>query len=191
MDTLDAMQAAVSSTGEIVGRIEPDAMGRPSPCRDWDVGEVLNHMLGALWLSAALFADEPPRYAVAPGALPDDDLVGDDVPAAFKEAAEAAITAAHLEGTLDRMIETPAGTMPGTALGGIITLDVFVHGWDLARGAGHEASFDPALAGYLLGFAEQAIAPEIRTAGLIGPIVEVPVTAPVMDRLVGFLGRTP
>jgi len=191
VDTYDALAQTAAGTEKIVGRIEPSQLTRSTPCTEWDVRAVCNHVLGSMSLGEGIFADAPPRHAAAPGGLPDVDLVGDDPAAAYEETAEAMLTAARLDGTLERMHKTPMGEMPGAGLGGFLTLDVFVHGWDLARATGQQAAFDADLATHLLGFAEQAVGSDGRDGGLIGPVVAVDSGAPVTDRLVGYLGRTP
>jgi uncharacterized protein (TIGR03086 family) len=85
---------------------------------------------------------------------------------------------------------TPLGEMPGPALAGFTTLDILVHGWDLARATGQPSDLDGRLAAHVLGFAEQAITTDTR-APRIGPAVTVAPDAPVTHRLVAFLGRNP
>ena len=81
--------------------------------------------------------------------------------------------------------------MPGPALAGFTTLDILVHGWDLATATGQPADLDGRLAAHVLGFAEQALATPDSRAGRIGPAVHVAADIPVTQRLVAFLGRTP
>ena len=50
---------------------------------------------------------------------------------------------------------SPLGQMPGPALAGFTTLDILVHGWDLATATGQPADLDGRLAAHVLGFAEQ------------------------------------
>src|SRR5262249_9742735 len=80
--------------------------------------------------------------------------------------------------------------MPGPALAGFTTLDILVHGWDLAKATGQPAALDDALAAHALAFAEQAITPDTR-APRIGPALPTAVNAPLTDRLVALLGRRP
>jgi uncharacterized protein (TIGR03086 family) len=80
--------------------------------------------------------------------------------------------------------------MPGPALAGFTTLDIVVHGWDLAQATGQPAALNDALAAHVLAFAEQAITPGSR-APRIGPALPVATDAPLTDRLVAFLGRQP
>ena len=80
--------------------------------------------------------------------------------------------------------------MPGAALGGFTTLDIVVHGWDLAKATGQDVTLDPTLAEEVLGFARQAVTEQMRGAR-IGPEIAVDPAASPTDRLVAFLGRQP
>src|SRR5215831_14314033 len=155
-----------------------------------DVRDLLNHVIGTLWLSEALFTGRAPRYPMAPGALPPADLAGDDPAAAYAKACAAALTAAAADDNLTRVHPTPLGDMPGPALAGFTTLDILVHGWDLAKATGQPAGLDDALATHALAFAEQAITTGTRTPR-IGPALPVAADAPLTDRLVAFMGRQP
>ena len=92
---------------------------------------------------------------------------------------------------LTRVHLTPLGEMPGPGLAGFTTLDILVHGWDLAKATGQPADLDGRLAAHVLGFAAQALATPESRAGRIGPAVPVAADAPVTSRLVAFLGRHP
>jgi uncharacterized protein (TIGR03086 family) len=191
MESYAAFEQAVASTAEIVKGVRADQMAASTPCMEWDVRTLLNHVLGTLWLSEALFTDAAPRHPMAPGGVPVTDLAGDDPAAAYAEASAAALAAAGTGDTLVRLHVTPLGDMPGPALAGFTTLDILVHGWDLAQATGQPAALADPLAGHVLAFAHQALAEEEHRAGRIGPAVAVPADAPVTDRLAGFLGRQP
>ena len=80
--------------------------------------------------------------------------------------------------------------MPGTVLGGFTTLDIAVHGWDLAVAPGQRPAFDDDLAEILLGFARQTITADTREPR-IGPEIPATAGASSTDRLAAFLGRQP
>ena len=190
MDLYEAFDRAITSTAAIVKTVRPDQAGAPTPCTEWDVRDLLNHVIGTLWLSEALFTDRAPRYPMAPGGLPGTDLAGEDPAAAYTDASAAALTAASAGDTLTRVHPTPLGDMPGPALAGFTTLDILVHGWDLAKATGQPAGLDDALVAHALAFAQQAITPGTR-APRIGPALPVAADAPLTNRLVAFLGRHP
>jgi uncharacterized protein (TIGR03086 family) len=151
----------------------------------------MNHVIGTLWLAEGLFGDQPPRYPMAPGGLPPADLLGEDPAAAYAEASAAALSAAGAGDALTRMHVTPLGEMPGPGLAGFTTLDILVHGWDLAVATGQPADLDGRLAAHVLGFAGQALATPESRAGRIGPTIPVDANAPVTQQLAAFLGRHP
>lgn len=189
MELLTAFDGAVASTAEIVKSVPAGQTGKPTPCADWDVRTLLNHVIGTLWLAAGLFSDQPPRYPMAPGGLPPTDLAGDDPAVAYAEASAAALAAAGAGDALTRVHSTPLGEMPGPGLAGFTTLDILVHGWDLAVATGQPADLDGRLAAHVLDFAAQALATPDSRAGRIGPALTVPGGSPVTSQLVAFLGR--
>ncbi len=190
METYDILAAAITTAEDIVRDLPLDRLTAPSPCSEWDVRAVLNHVLGTLWLADGMFADRAPRHAIQPGGLPDTDLAGDDPATAFKEAAAAALASARIEGTLTRVHHTPIGDMPGPVLAGFTALDLVVHGWDMAHAADLPIAVPDDLLAYVSEFAQQAVNESIR-GHLVGPAVAVPESAPMLDRLIGHMGRTP
>ena len=190
MELYDAFDRAIASTAAIVTTVRPDQVAAPTPCTEWDIRDLLNHIIGTLWLSEALLSDRAPRYPMAPGGLPGTDLAGQDPSAAYAQASAAALTAASAGDALTRVHSTPLGVMPGPALAGFTTLDILVHGWDLAKATGQPAGLDDALVAHALAFAQQAITPGTR-APRIGPALPVAADAPLTNRLVAVLGRHP
>ena len=189
MELLTAFEGAVASTAEVVKATPASQLDATTPCTEWDVRALMNHIIGTLWLAEALFSDQSPRYPMAPGGLPATDLAGDDPAAAYAEAAAAAVAAAGAGDALTRVHHTPLGEMPGPGLAGFSTLDMLVHGWDLAVATGQPTDLDGRLAAHVLGFAQQALATPESRAGRIGPALAAPADASVTGELVAFLGR--
>jgi uncharacterized protein (TIGR03086 family) len=190
MEPFTAFEYAVASTAGVIKGMLPGQDDTPTPCTEWDVRALLNHVIGTLWLAEGLFTDRAPRYPMAPGGLPAADLGSDDPAAAYAEASAAALAAAGAGDALTRMHATPLGEMPGPVLAGFTTLDIAVHGWDLATATGQPADLDGRLAAHVLAFAEQAVTVATR-APRIGPALAVPADASVTQRLIAFLGRQP
>lgn len=190
MELYEAFDRAVASTAAFVKTVRPDQADAATPCTEWDVRDLLNHTIGTLWLAEALLTDRTPRHPMQPGGLPSADLAGHDPASAYAGASAAALTAASAGDTLSRVHLTPLGDMPGPILAGFTTLDILVHGWDLAKATGQPASLDDALAAHVLAFAQQAITPGSR-APRIGPALPVAADASIADRLVAFVGRQP
>jgi uncharacterized protein (TIGR03086 family) len=113
----------------IIGKISPAQHGLPTPCTDWDVSAVINHVVNAqLRVAAALNGEPCPEM--------DETVLGPD-PAADFGSAFAALTAVFDEpGFLERTVPTPFGDAPGTHLVALRTAELTLHAWDLAAATG-------------------------------------------------------
>jgi uncharacterized protein (TIGR03086 family) len=191
MESIDALQRAVASTARIVRNVRPEQLDAPTPCPDWDVRALANHVLSTLWSAAAAFSDTEPDFTVPPGGVPDRDLVGDDLRAAYDAAADAALAAARREGVLDRPHRTVfGGESPGAMLAFLTTGDTLLHGWDLAQATGQTFECDGELAAHVLAIAKAAMGDQNRGA-FFGEVVAVSDDALLIDQLIAYSGRTP
>jgi uncharacterized protein (TIGR03086 family) len=190
MEIVEALEEAVASTNGIVKGVRDEQLSLATPCTDWNVRDLMNHMLATLWRSDGVLRDVTPKVDGPPFGLPSEDLVGDDPLASYAQASAAALVAARRPGALRSVHTTPVGDLPGSIFAVLITTDQFVHGWDLARATAQLADFDAALATYLLEQSRPLVTDDVRSA-VLGPEMEVAPDAPAIDRLVGFLGRRP
>lgn len=161
----------------------------PTPCTDWSVRDVVNHVTGEhLWaphlLRGETIEEVGDRY--------DGDVVGTD-PVAAWDAAAAASIAAFAAANEDQTVHLSYADVPASEYAEQMLMDLAVHAWDLAKGAGLDDRLDPAavehVAGYVAGFAAGTV-DQWRSGGMLGPAVPVDSDDP-QDRLIGFLGRRP
>jgi uncharacterized protein (TIGR03086 family) len=183
------MQQACESTERVVERITPDQYSLSTPCSEWNVHDVLNHLIGTMGLIEALVRGATPPIAMTPGENPDVDLVGADPVKAYRASAEA-LLAACTGDALARSLQTPLGERPGAQLAGFTTVDIFIHGWDLAKATKQGAMFDDDLGDEILQFGHQTLTDDMR-APRIGPAIAIPGDAKAIDQLVAFFGRRP
>jgi hypothetical protein len=66
-----------------------------------------------------------------------------------------------------------------------------VHNWDVAKATGQELVIDPGMGQMIYDWAVSIPLDDFRDHGDFGPEVAMPATAPIVDRLVGLLGRQP
>lgn len=190
MDQLATMGKVLSETQRIVDHIEPSQLDDPTPCTEWTVRDLLNHVTGG----AEMFA-----VAAEEGRVPDDKLgellagdhLGDDYRGAFRDACDRAMHAYEPPGTLEKVIVLPFGEMPAGVALNIAIFDVTTHAWDLARATGQSTELDPDVLDAAWALAPMMLTDEYRAAGIFGPVVEVDADAPLQDRLAAFAGRTP
>lgn len=177
--TLDAAVPIFDGVGE-------DQLDGPTPCPNFDVRALINHALGVQTMGAAVLGE---------GTEIEDALGAHGSPSRALAAVSDQVRAAwDQEGVLDRTVQMPWGEAPASQSGRLVTTDLLIHLWDLARATGHDAELPegPAAAG--LGFMQSMLQPAMRSDGPDAPFgLEVPVAddAPLTDRLVAFSGRDP
>jgi uncharacterized protein (TIGR03086 family) len=118
------------------------------------------------------------------------DVLGDDPVGRWRATSRAARDAWLAPGSLDGDVQLGRGPTAKTQYCWEMTLDLAVHGWDLARGIGAPSPLGEELAGTLLPlFAEQV--DQFQGIGIFAPPVSVPDTAGAPDRLIALSGRDP
>ena len=190
MSDLEMIRRVLAETQRIVNGIEPSQLDLPTPCAEWDVRGVLNHVTGG----ADMFAT-----CVNDGMISDERLVellaGDNLGADYKHSFEAAskraISAFEQPGSSDKMVKLPFGEMPAGVAMRIAIFDVTVHTWDLAKATGQSTALDPEVLGAALEIGRQMIGQEMRDGGMFGAEVTVPDEAPLQDQLAAYAGRQP
>jgi uncharacterized protein (TIGR03086 family) len=177
---------AVEEFGDRVDRIRPDQWDLPTPCREWTVRDLVDHLVyEQVWvpplLAGATIQEVGDQYA--------GDLLGDDPQEAWKRASAAAVEAVAAAGDLgDFDVHLSYGSTTADHYVGELTSDLVVHAWDLARGIGADDTLDPELV--------EAVAASTPPGGpgpgaIFDPPVPLPPDASPQDRLIALYGRQP
>jgi len=178
--------AAIGRFADRVERIPDDGWSAPTPCREWDVRALVNHVCSEQLWAPHLVDGETIEQV---GGRYDGDVLGDD-PRATVRAATQASAAAFERAELDAPVHLSFGDVPCAVYLDQMLTDAEVHRWDLARALGEPAVLDPETASYLLpGVREQEAL--LRGSGLFGERVEVGPDASDGEDLLGLLGRDP
>lgn len=179
--SVEHLTRARSAVGHLIAGIRDDQWSAPTPCTDWTVHDLVNHLVGANLVFVALLSDQAP---------PDrgTDHLGDDPAGAYRDSGIALQAAFEQPGVLQRTFHGPLGTASGAERLQIRIVDLLAHGWDLARATGQPTELPEDLAEQALTFARIQLATMPRT-GRFGPAQTVADDAPAIDRLVAFLGR--
>lgn len=191
---------AVRTGTEVVARVTPGVLDRPTPCDEMDVRTLTAHLVGVLERVAALGRGEDPF------AVPEPTAADDAWAERWAQAAHAVQAAWTDDAVLERPMSLPWQQGTGADILAGYVSEVTIHTWDLARALGVDPDWHPqpvetALAsidGILpatgrlelftrisaeMGFEEVAV--PFRDA------VTVPDGAPAIDRLVAWNGRDP
>jgi uncharacterized protein (TIGR03086 family) len=179
------LEDVLQTTGAIVAGVKRDQYGLPTPCPDYDVGTLLNHIVGWVGVFADGASQQPPHND------PATYEVGPD-PAAEFDAAAQRLVAAFRDGAAERGIDLGNGPSPGSMILGVILIEYIGHGWDLAMATDQPAPYSERSIAAAKAAAAANLKPEYRGPDKsFGDIVEVPDDASPLDQLVGLLGRAP
>lgn len=189
MDQVAMIGKVLDETNRVVDGIEPSQLDNPTPCDEWTVRDVLNHITGG----ATMFA-----VCVRDGSMSDEQLgevmvgdnLGSDYKGAFRAASAAALAAFDEPGAPDKIVNLPFGEMPAGVAINIAIFDVATHTWDLAKSTGQKMQLDPEVLDAAYGLA-QAMIPDMRANGVVAEEVIIAADAPMEDRLAALTGRTP
>ncbi|UUU26891.1 TIGR03086 family metal-binding protein [Streptomyces sp. DSM 40750] len=177
---LHVCEEVLDAVDKLVSAVEPGQFHRPTPCADWDVRTLLNHLVWENLLWAGL-ADGSPRSDFTA------DHLGADHVTAFRTASRAARSAFARPG----MLEQRYGPAPGRRLVEQLVIEMLVHGWDLAKAVGHPHDIVPDVAKAALPVVQEIYGDLPRTAaGSFAAPQPVPEDAGPLDRLAAYLGRT-
>lgn len=177
-------------TADTLTAVSGTGWDAPSPCTDWTVRQVANHVVGWTVLTAKIIDGEPFDPAELDGhRLAATDQVGSNPAEALREAARKCVAAFTRPGSLQRRVAYPAPDTPGLVLANVCLMESLVHGWDIARGAGLDYRPDGDVVDAVRLFAAAAIGDEQRQGGLVGPAVPVSADADALTALLGHLGR--
>ena len=172
---------ALDATGKIVAGIAADQLDAPTPCEDYDVAGLLNHLIsGNFWVAP-----------LVEGKTIDD--VGDALDRHFAleeydKSAEEANAAFSGPGAMQKPVAVSYGPVPAEVYAGHRFLDVLIHGWDLAKATGQDTTIDPELVDACF----EVIEPQLdllKSSGMFGTEVAVADDADSQTKLLALLGR--
>ena len=187
MALIDLYRQSVAAFADRVGEVGPDQWTAPTPCPDWDVRGLVNHVVSEeLWsvplFAGATIAEVGDRFA--------GDLLGDNPALHAAEAGEDARAAVGETGALERAIHLSFGDTSAIEYVHQLFAEHLIHLWDLAVATGTDRTLDPASVRACL---EWFTAREdyYRDAGVIGPRAPVPDPTSPQSLLLGAFGRDP
>jgi uncharacterized protein (TIGR03086 family) len=188
---LTPLAAALDGTGRLIVAVTGEQWHLPTPCTDWTVRQLVNHLVGGNRLITRVLRGEPLPPLDQLGRRGSEDQLGNDPATAYRTSASELLEGLRAPGVLERPHTLPAGTLPGPAVVHLRIVETLVHGWDLARATSQQVPFPDDLAEQELAFSRDLLGrlPEGRQP--FAPSRPVADDAPPIDRLAALLGRTP
>lgn len=178
-------RSALAMFGDRVHGVDDNQWHLATPCEEWDVRTLVNHVVGEnLWavplFAGATIAEVGDRF--------DGDLLGEDPVAAWDESAAAAIAAVDGPDAMDTTVHLSFGDFPGSEYAMQLFADLLIHGWDLARATGQPDGMDPNLVAICSGWFA-GVAEGYRAGGAVAPRPAVPTGADPQTQLLADFGR--
>ncbi|MGW0516131.1 TIGR03086 family metal-binding protein [Crossiella sp. NPDC003009] len=173
----------------VVRKLTAASLGAATPCAEFDVRRLLNHLL--FWgpsLAGAGRKESVPPPGVDEGAV---DLVGEDWAGAVEGQVFRTVAAwGRDEAWVGMTWMGGENQLPAEVVGGMVVTELAVHAWDLARASGQDVQLDAGLVEFVHGQVVVS-AQQGRDMGVYGPEVAVPEPAAVWERVLGLTGRDP
>ena len=167
MDAWELHRRAVDEWLRRVAAVGDGQWQRPTPCTDWDVRALVNHVVGEeLWtrplVEGSTVEEVGDRFA--------GDVLGDAPGDVAARAAADAAAAMDEKGPGGGLVHLSFGETPIGEYAMQLTADHLVHGWDLAAATDQDRALDAGLVD-AVGEWFQGMEELYRGAGAVGPRV--------------------
>jgi uncharacterized protein (TIGR03086 family) len=178
-DELESAEKTLAVLEHVLHGIAKDDESKQTPCREFDVAKLTDHLLNSITTIGGFAGAEFPER--------DRD---DSVERQVILAARPALDAWHGRG-LDGTVPFGQGEAPAKVMAGVLSIEFLIHAWDYAMATGRKVEAPDSLSDYVMGLAKVIITPQGRTnVGFDDPI-DVPADAGALDRLIAYTGRQP
>jgi uncharacterized protein (TIGR03086 family) len=176
---------ASDAFGVRVDAIRGDQWNGPTPCTEWDVRKLVDHLVGEVaWVPPLVGG----RSVADVGDELSGDLLGDDPKAAWADRSSAAVAAVEADGALDGVVTLSKRQPSVPDYLFEVFMDLAIHSWDLARAIGADERIDPEAVDILYERMKPMEA-DLKASGAFGPEVAPPPGADRQTELLALFGR--
>ncbi|WP_134733219.1 TIGR03086 family metal-binding protein [Amycolatopsis nivea] len=195
IDVLDRFLAASTEFGQRLPSVRPGQWTAPTPCAEWNVRQLVNHMVRGNLNYVDLLAGSSREDFLR---MRDADALGDDPLAAYAASVRLVADAFGRPGALDQVLDYPLGKVTGRQAVAVRATDSAIHAWDLARALGVDDRLDADLVAWIsdglgeiyAGLTESPVAADTTHRFFAAPGV-VSGSVSRQERLLNLMGRNP
>ncbi|MFC7546077.1 TIGR03086 family metal-binding protein [Plantactinospora sp. GCM10030261] len=166
----------------VLDAIRDEQLSAVTPCAEYRVGDVINHLFQVVVNFQALARRTPADFSSRP------DVLDTDWRARFRTEFDTLVAAWTPDSALEGV--SPGMGLPQLTVGRMVLLDLVVHPWDLAAATEVPFTPDPAAVAELHTLVDE-LGPMPRKMGVFGEEVPVGPDADPFTRLLGRAGRDP
>ncbi|KRF49006.1 hypothetical protein ASH01_04990 [Terrabacter sp. Soil811] len=160
-----AYRRSVQWWSQQVASVADDQWGLPTPCSEWTVRDLVNHVTGEdLWTSPLMRG----RTIADVGSRLDGDLLGEDARDAAASAATEALGTVAERLPSHGTVQLSYGEESMDEYVRQLVADHLVHGWDLAAAIGQDRALDPGLVADVVTWFDR-MEEAYRSGGAVGP----------------------
>jgi len=175
---------AAARMSQLLTEVRDDQLSNPTPCEDYRLSDLIEHIEGLAMAFRAAAEKEPLRLTPADRQALDDgwrDRIGDRL--------DQLVTAWRDPAAWEGRTEAGGVELTGSEAGAVALNELVIHGWDVARSI--ERPYEPDEMS--LAVSEQFVTASAAdpVPGLFAKPVPVAEDAPLLDRVVGLAGRDP
>jgi uncharacterized protein (TIGR03086 family) len=185
VNTTELFTRSVEEFDRRVKLVQDDQWELPTPCSEWNVRDLVNHMVYEDKWAPPLFQGETIADV---GDAFDGDLLGDDPVGVWQVASAEARAAINEPGALEKTVHVSFGDIPGDMYAQQLFSDHLIHAWDLARGIGDVDKLDAELVAVCYA-ALKPIEDALKASGIYGEKIEPPEGADTQTKLLAVVGR--
>lgn len=184
MGSLEDFDAARAEFARIVELVPLSLLENPTPCTEWTLRRLLNHVVtGTQWFTTVVLGEPAPDRLT--------DQVLDDPSGAFARRADEFRAAIGAPGALQGTYEHPTGAVPGERYVLMRVNEYLCHGWDVAVTIGETPAFPDDLARRCLAMMKSQLEGRTRERGKgFGVELDGGHSVSDYDRLIAFAGRS-
>ncbi|HET7736498.1 MAG TPA: TIGR03086 family metal-binding protein [Nocardioidaceae bacterium] len=184
MDIVEAHRRTVEAWQAKVEAITAEQWSNPTPCTEWSVRDLVNHVVGEeLWMVPLLQGSTIEEV----GDRLDGDVLGADPVTTARHASSEALAVSEEILPANGTVQLSYGEEKASEYAWQLTADHLIHGWDLAKGAGLDATMAPDLVEAVAAWFS-TMEETYRSAGAIGP--RAPLTGDPQADLLAAFGRS-
>jgi uncharacterized protein (TIGR03086 family) len=130
---------SVATFDRLVHEVDHGQWDAPTPCTEWTVRDLVNHVTNENLWAEALFGG---RTIAEVGRAFDGDVLGDDPVASWERASRGALERMGEPDAMERLVDLSRGPTPGRDYAAELFADHVMHSWDLAKGIGADDAID-------------------------------------------------
>ena len=182
MDPVANLRTTAATMQQLLAGLEQDQLKLSTPCAEWDVADLADHVVANLLNSFAHWAGTDVAHEPCP--------IAAELAARYRAAVQVVLDTYTAPGVLDKTFSTPLGDAPGAMLLSVCFADQLTHVWDLSRALGVDVDVPDQLAEDALAVWGAFISDPLRNGSTFAAAGDPGPGAPALDRVAAFTGRT-